>query len=104
MQVNMHEAKSKLSQLVELVVLGEEVIIAKAGKPTVKLVYSASTILTDRIGQVNCRLINWCFVSLKNNGHLGSLRGSLSLSKILTQKKLMTKSQISLVRTEKDSI
>jgi prevent-host-death family protein len=38
MQVNMHEAKSKLSQLVELVVLGEEVIIAKAGKPTVKLV------------------------------------------------------------------
>lgn len=34
----MHEAKSKLSQFVELAVLGEEVIIAKAGKPTVKLV------------------------------------------------------------------
>ena len=38
MQTNMHEAKSKLSQLVELALLGEEVIIAKSGKPTVKLV------------------------------------------------------------------
>ena len=38
MQTNMHEAKSKLSQLVELAVSGEEVIIAKSGKPTVKLV------------------------------------------------------------------
>ncbi len=38
MQTNMHEAKSKLSQLVELAVLGEEVIIAKSGKPTVRLV------------------------------------------------------------------
>ena len=38
MQTNMHEAKSKLSQLVELAVLGEEVIIAKSGKPTVKLI------------------------------------------------------------------
>ncbi len=38
MQTNMHEAKSRLSQLVELAVLGEEVIIAKSGKPTVKLV------------------------------------------------------------------
>ena len=38
MQTNMHEAKSKLSQLVELAVSGEEVIIAKSGKPTAKLV------------------------------------------------------------------
>lgn len=38
MQTNMHEAKSKLSQLVELAVLGEEVIIAKSGKPAVRLV------------------------------------------------------------------
>ncbi len=38
MQTNMHEAKSKLSQLVELAVSGEEVVIAKSGKPTVKLV------------------------------------------------------------------
>lgn len=38
MQANMHEAKSKLSQLVESALRGEEVIIAKAGKPAVKLV------------------------------------------------------------------
>lgn len=38
MQTNMHEAKSKLSQLVELAVSGEEVVIAKSGKPAVKLV------------------------------------------------------------------
>lgn len=38
MQTNMHEAKSKLSQLVELAVLGEEVVIAKSGKPAVRLV------------------------------------------------------------------
>lgn len=38
MQANMHEAKSKLSQLVEAAVHGEEVIIAKSGKPVVMLV------------------------------------------------------------------
>lgn len=38
MQANMHEAKSKLSQLVETALSGEEVIIAKSGKPVVKLV------------------------------------------------------------------
>lgn len=38
MQTNMHEAKSKLSKLVESALNGEEVIIAKAGKPAVRLV------------------------------------------------------------------
>ncbi len=38
MQANMHEAKSKLSQLVERAEAGEEVVIAKSGKPAVKLV------------------------------------------------------------------
>jgi len=38
MQTNMHEAKSKLSQLVEAALLGEEVIIARAGAPAVQLV------------------------------------------------------------------
>ncbi len=33
MQVNMHEAKSKLSALGERVWRGEKVVIAKAGKP-----------------------------------------------------------------------
>lgn len=34
----MHEAKTKLSQIAEDVVAGEEIIIAKAGKPIMKLV------------------------------------------------------------------
>jgi len=37
-QVNMHEAKSNLSKLGELVEKGETVIIAKAGKPYMDLV------------------------------------------------------------------
>jgi len=36
--VNIYEAKTKLSQLIERVIAGEEIIIAKAGKPLVKLV------------------------------------------------------------------
>ena len=36
--VNMHEAKTRLSSLVKEALGGEEVIIAKAGKPLVKLV------------------------------------------------------------------
>lgn len=38
MQANMHEAKSKLSQLVEAAVMGDDVVIAKSGKPMVRLV------------------------------------------------------------------
>jgi antitoxin (DNA-binding transcriptional repressor) of toxin-antitoxin stability system len=37
MQVNMHEAKSKLSALAEKVWEGETVVIAKAGKPYLDL-------------------------------------------------------------------
>jgi prevent-host-death family protein len=41
---NIHEAKTRLSQLIERALAGEEVIIAKAGKPLVKLVpYQQST-------------------------------------------------------------
>ncbi len=38
MQVNMLEAKTHLSKLVEAVLRGEEVVIANRGKPVVKLV------------------------------------------------------------------
>ena len=36
--MNIHEAKTHLSKLLERVALGEEVIIAKAGKPVARLV------------------------------------------------------------------
>lgn len=38
MEVNIHEAKTHLSKLLERVALGEEVIIAKAGRPVARLV------------------------------------------------------------------
>jgi prevent-host-death family protein len=38
MEVNIHEAKTHFSKLWERVALGEEVVIAKVGKPVAKLV------------------------------------------------------------------
>ncbi len=37
MQVNIHSAKTNLSKLIEKAQAGEEIIIAKAGKPVAKL-------------------------------------------------------------------
>ena len=37
-QVNIHEAKTHLSQLLSRATLGEDIVIAKAGKPIVRLV------------------------------------------------------------------
>lgn len=42
-QVNMHEAKTHLSRLVEEVEGGREIVISRAGKPAVKLVPIAQT-------------------------------------------------------------
>jgi prevent-host-death family protein len=38
MEVSIHEAKPQLSQLLRRVAAGEEVVIARAGKPVAKLV------------------------------------------------------------------
>jgi prevent-host-death family protein len=37
-QVNIHQAKTQFSRLVELAASGEEIIIAKSGKPVARLV------------------------------------------------------------------
>jgi prevent-host-death family protein len=37
-QIGMHEAKTKLSQLVERAEAGEEIVIARNGKPVARLV------------------------------------------------------------------
>lgn len=36
--VNIHEAKTQFSKLIEAVAQGEEIVIAKAGKPAARLV------------------------------------------------------------------
>lgn len=43
MQANIHEAKTHFSKLIERALAGKEVVIAKAGKPLVKLVPLAPT-------------------------------------------------------------
>lgn len=47
--VNMHEAKTHLSKLVERALAGEDIIVAKAGKPCIRLVPIAADALPPRV-------------------------------------------------------
>jgi prevent-host-death family protein len=47
-QVNLYEAKTQLSSLVERAAKGEEIVIAKAGKPMARLVAPAPELQTPR--------------------------------------------------------
>lgn len=49
--VNMHEAKTRLSALVEKAERGEEVVIARNGKPAVRLVAAATAGGERRFGR-----------------------------------------------------
>ncbi len=48
--VNIHEAKTNLSRLLEEVAAGKEIIIAKAGKPMARLVPLAAAPKTRHLG------------------------------------------------------
>jgi prevent-host-death family protein len=48
MEVNVHEAKTNLSKLIAAAESGEEIIIARAGKPAVKLVVVAPPVRKSR--------------------------------------------------------
>jgi prevent-host-death family protein len=48
--VNIHEAKTHLSRLVDEVAAGAEIIIAKAGKPMARLTPIAAPIRKKRLG------------------------------------------------------
>lgn len=43
-QVNIHEAKTSLSRLIEAVKRGEDVVIARAGKPEIRLVLAETAV------------------------------------------------------------
>ena len=49
-QVNIHQAKTELSKLVERAESGEEIVIARAGKPAAKLVPFTRTRGRRRLG------------------------------------------------------
>jgi prevent-host-death family protein len=59
MEVNVHEAKTNFSKLLQRVILGDEIIIAKAGVPVAKLVR---------------------YVSKKGKRPLGFLKGEIWMS------------------------
>lgn len=48
--VNIHEAKTNLSRLIELAAKGEPFVIAKAGKPIVKVMRIDAPIEAHRLG------------------------------------------------------
>jgi prevent-host-death family protein len=49
--VNMHEAKSTLSRLVERAIKGDEIVVSKAGQPLVRLVPIARAAKSRRSGR-----------------------------------------------------
>ena len=55
--VNVHEAKTNFSKLLARVIVGEEVIIAKAGKPVARLVPIAAQPLRRVPGSAAGKLI-----------------------------------------------
>lgn len=54
--INIHEAKTHLSRLVEDVAAGQEIVIAKHGRPVAKLV-AISHISAPRIGALKGKLV-----------------------------------------------
>ena len=51
MQVNMHDAKSRLSELVDRVRRGERVVIARSGEPVAELIPHRDTAMRRAGGQ-----------------------------------------------------
>ena len=49
-QVNIHQAKTDLSRLIERVERGEEIVIARAGKPAARLVPLTKARVRRRLG------------------------------------------------------
>ena len=55
-QVNVHEAKTQLSRILERVERGEEVVISRAGTPVAKVVPLAGTVRRRGRGTLRDRL------------------------------------------------
>lgn len=55
-KVNIHQAKTQFSRLVELAASGEEIIIAKSGKPVARLVAYATKGVVRRPGSMRGKI------------------------------------------------
>ncbi|MCE3253537.1 MAG: Prevent host death protein Phd antitoxin [Cellvibrio sp.] len=54
--VNIHDAKTRFSKLIEAVSQGEKVIIAKAGKPVAELIAIESVLPTRKPGSLKGKI------------------------------------------------
>ncbi|MCK6371413.1 MAG: type II toxin-antitoxin system prevent-host-death family antitoxin [Gammaproteobacteria bacterium] len=54
--INIHEAKTHLSRIVEEVAAGSEVVIAKAGRPVARLVPLAAPAQAKKLGLLKGRI------------------------------------------------
>lgn len=54
-KVNIHDAKTRLSQLVERAEAGEEIVIARAGRPVARLAPLASRKAARKLGLLDGR-------------------------------------------------
>jgi len=55
-QVNIHDAKTHLSRLVERVEAGEEIVIARAGRPVARLVPLRARTQARELGRLRGRI------------------------------------------------
>jgi prevent-host-death family protein len=55
-QVNIYEAKSKLSKLINMVIAGEEIIVAKSGKPVARIVPFEKPIQNRKAGSAKGKI------------------------------------------------
>lgn len=55
-KVNIHQAKTQLSRLVDMAASGKEIIIAKSGKPVARLVPYVTTTEARKLGQLRGKI------------------------------------------------
>ncbi len=57
-QVNVHEAKTHFSKLLEQIEQGEEIIVARAGKPVVRMIrYLPDKVLKRKPGRLKGKIL-----------------------------------------------
>lgn len=79
MQVNILEAKTNLSNLVKLIETGKEdtIVIARYGKPVVKMVVYNDAPVTNRIGIAKGKLLSPADLDQDNDAIAAMFGGSL---------------------------
>jgi prevent-host-death family protein len=65
--VNVHDAKTRFSQLIELAHAGQEIIVAKAGKPYARLVPLAPEAAVRKPGRLSGKVTDAFFEPLPDD-------------------------------------